>query len=70
MMTINMQSRARPLELIGGHAHTCPTCHEHVPCEDRCAVEPDLVLDDGTERGAFVECALCTDSATAKDGRR
>lgn len=49
----------RSLEKCGGHVHTCPECHEHVPCEMLCAVEPDLDLDDGTERGSFCVCDAC-----------
>lgn len=47
-------------DMHGGHAHTCPECHEHVPCEQTCAVEPDLTLDDGTPRGGYVVCIECT----------
>lgn len=58
-LVIDMQSRARPLEARGGHVHSCPHCYEHVPCDETCAVEPDLTLDDGTPRGAFVVCSTC-----------
>lgn len=36
-VTIHMQSRAKPLELHGHHVHTCPECHEDLPCEQTCA---------------------------------
>lgn len=61
MLVINMQSR--PDLVLGNHAHTCPVCHEHVHCESRCSVEPDLTLDDGTLRGAYCECDGCSEGA-------
>lgn len=69
-LTINMQSRAKPLELLGRHVHTCPECHRSIHCPALCAVEPDLELDDGTARGSYVVCDSCeaekrTDKAEA-----
>lgn len=58
-VTIHMQSRAKPLELHGHHVHTCPECHEDLPCEQTCAVEPDLEREDGTSRGLHVVCDAC-----------
>lgn len=61
MTIIDMQSR--PDLVLGRHVHTCPLCYEHVPCEQRCSVEPDLTLDDGTLRGAHCECSECSEGA-------
>ena len=58
--------------LLGGHVHGCPECYEHVPCEHRCSIEPDLTLDDGTLRGAYVVCDACASerrSTTPKGGQ-
>lgn len=63
-LRINMQSRAVPLSAMGHHVHSCPSCYEHVPCDQFCAVEPDLTLDDGTLRGNYVECG-CRQPAPA-----
>jgi len=68
VLRIDMQSFVRPLEATGNHVHSCPVCYEHVPCEMTCAVEPDATLDDGTLRGAFVECDQCV-ASTGSEGR-
>jgi hypothetical protein len=60
VLVIEMQSY--PDLVTGRHAHSCPTCYEHVACEDRCSVELDLTLDDGTLRGAYLECDACADA--------
>lgn len=62
-LRIDMQSRARPLEATGNHVHSCPRCYEHIPCDETCAVEPDLTLDDGTLRGSFHTCEECSEGA-------
>lgn len=48
--------------LTGHHVHPCPICYEHVPCEYRCSIEPDLTLDDGTLSGAHCVCPACHES--------
>jgi hypothetical protein len=55
-ITINAQFQGDRVR--GNHAHTCPTCSEHVPCDDVCSTG---LLDpiDGLELGAFVECDDC-----------
>ena len=66
MLVIDMQSY--PDLVTGRHAHSCPLCYEHVPCGMTCSVEPDLELDDGTMRGAYVECDACKASlSSSKD---
>lgn len=47
------------VDMQGAHVHSCPECYEHVPCEQTCAVEVDLTLDDGTPRGGFCVCDRC-----------
>lgn len=39
------------------HAHTCPACYHHIPCQDDCSLLPDLELEDGTPRGHFLCCS-------------
>lgn len=57
VIVVDMQSF--PDLADGGHVHSCPICYENVPCTDVCSVEPDLTLDDGTLRGAFLACNRC-----------
>jgi hypothetical protein len=40
------------------HTHGCPDCYEHVPCLDRCSLEPDLE-EDGVPSGGFMTCDRC-----------
>ena len=69
ILLIDMQAGLRPLDVVGNHVHSCPSCYEHVPCEMRCSVEPDLTLDDGTLRGAFLDCEACASEKRSTDGR-
>lgn len=42
------------------HAHSCPICFLRFPCQQDCALEPDLEYTDGTPSGYHVCCsALC-----------
>ncbi len=59
MMPVLVLMQSYPGIVAGGHVHSCPTCYEHIPCEMSCSVESDLELDDGTLRGAYVECSEC-----------
>lgn len=65
---ILMQDRRAPV-FKGGHVHTCPECSEHVPCEDACGCFEDMRLEDGTERGGFVVCDVCTERAKSAPSR-
>lgn len=60
VLIIEMQSY--PDLVAGRHVHSCPVCYEHIACVERCSVEPDLTLDDGTLRGAYDVCPSCVDS--------
>jgi hypothetical protein len=56
-MIIHMQTQ--PGLAKGNHVHTCPECHEHEHCEMTCSIMPDMILDDGTLRGAYYTCSRC-----------
>jgi hypothetical protein len=66
MLVIRLD-RPAALLLAGFHAHTCPECHEHVPCAMTCHCEPDQTLDDGRARGGYSVCDKC-EALSPKDG--